>query len=386
MKFILTGLLSFTIYFTGTTQSITSNRLELRRLEIENKYQSVGNFDTVTGIATVYHNGKMGYVDSSGKLILPIAYVTRDFSDGVGVYEDIKSKTFKVIDKSGKFIKEFKNINSLHGFNNGRSIFSSITSEGERYGVIDFNGNVIIKNKYPFIEKISEKYYYVNSNLDGAGIINAVGDTIIPLKYTIKYIDTTSLHFIGYKDDIGYAIFDSSGQVRKFWAKEVYPESSNIEGAPYFQRDLVIIIKNQWSSIGAKTALVNLNLDTIVPMGKYSLSRTNEGLVGYYISEIVEKVDEKISISHTTKCGFLNTKGEIVIPAKFDFTLYFTEGLCSVKQGNKWGYVDKQGNIVIPFQFDYALPFRSGYAKVQIKNDFFIIDRGGKIILKSKSY
>jgi hypothetical protein len=121
-------------------------------------------------------------------------------------------------------------------------------------------------------------------------------------------------------------------------------------------------------------------------MGKYNLSVINEGLVLFYNSVRVEKLDERVSSSQISTCGFLNTKGQIVIPAKFDFALYFTEGLSAVKQHEKWGYIDKKGNVVIPFKFDYALPFRSGYAKVQIKDDFFIIDQEGKIILNSKPY
>jgi hypothetical protein len=386
MKSTAAALFFFLLSLVGNTQSTLSKRLEFKRLALENKYKSVGYFDTLTGIATVYDNGKMGYIDSTGKLILPIAFVTRDFSDGVGVYMEVENKIFKVIDKKGNFIKEFKGISSLHGFKNGRSIFGATTNEGERYGVIDFNGNITISNKYPYIERISEKYYFVNSNKDGAGIINASGDTLIPLLYNIEYIDTTDLHFIGYKKDIGYAIFDSSGQVRKFWGKEVYPESSSIEGMHYFQRDSVIIIKNQWSTTNAKTALVNLNLDTIVRMGKYNLSTINEGLVRFYNALDIEKLNEGVTVSQISKCGFLNTRGDIVIPATYDFAQYFTEGLCAVRQDNKWCYIDNKGKIVIPFQFDYALPFRRGYAKVQIKDKFFIIDKDGKIVLNSKSY
>lgn len=386
MKYITAVLLVFFFCLTGNTQSLIQQRLELKRLALENKYKSVGYFDTLTGIATVYDNGYMGYIDTNSKLILPIAYVTKDFSDGFGVYHDIQQNSFKVIDKKGTFIKEFKKINSLDGFKNGLSIFSDSTEDGIRYGVMDFNGNIIIKNKYPYIEKISEKYYYVNSNKDGAGIINSVGDTVISIKYWILYTDTSDLHFIGYAKETGYGIFDSSENVRKFWGKEVNPESSHIEGVPYFQQDSVIIIKNQRSSTDAKTALVNLNLDTLISMGKYNLSSVNEGMVCFYDTMKVEKLDNRVTVSQISKCGFLSTKGEIVIPAKFDFANYFTEGLCAIRQNNKWGYIDKQGKIVIPVKFDYALPFRRGYAKVQIKERFFIIDRKGEIVLNSKSY
>ncbi len=370
MKFSITFFLIFSFTLIGVAQSLESKRLELKRLTFKNKYKGVGYFDTLTGIATVYDNGREGYLNSSGKLILPINYVTRDFSDGIGIYQDIEKNTFKAIDKNGNFIKEFKNINSLHGFRNRRSIFSAYTSEGVKYGVIDFDGNIVIENKYPYIDKISEKYFYVNSNKDGAGIINAIGDTIIPVEYGIYYIDTSDLHFIGSKKDLGYAIFDSFGHVIKFLGKDVYPEASYIEGVPYFQRDSVIILKDQWSSSGAQTALVNLNFDTIVPMGKYYISAVNEGFVKYY-----DREKEKV--------GFLNTKGEIVIPANFDFAHYFTERVCAIKKNNKWGYIDQNGSIVIPIEFDYALPFYHGYAKVEIKGKYFIINRKGKTVLNS---
>ncbi len=386
MKFLIIVFLVFNLQLVGHAQSPALKRLEFKRLELENTYKGVGYFDTISGIAPVYDNGKMGYLDTSGKQILPIgSYQTFAFSDGIGVYHDIEQKTFKAIDKSGKVIKEFKNIASLQGFHNGLAVFGTMSEEGILYGVMDFHENILIKNKYPFIEKISEKYYYVNSNKIGAGVVNLAGDTLIPIQYGTIYIDTSDLHFIGWTT-IGYAIFDSSGKIKKYWGKDVYPESSYIEGVPYYERDSVIIIKDQWSSTNAKTALVNLNLDTIVPMGKYNLSAINEGLVRFYESVKVEKLDERVTTLQISKCGFLNTKGEIVIPAKFDFAQYFTEGLSAVRQKDKWGYIDKAGNIVISPKFDYALPFHHGYAKIQIKDNFYIIDRDGKIVLNSKSY
>lgn len=365
-------------------QSATVKRLELKRLALQNKYRSVGNFDTLTGIATVYQDGRMGYIDTNGRLILPINYVTKDFSDGLGFYEDIAKHTFTIIDRTGKVIRQISHIISWHGFDRGRFFFSARKEGNILYGVMDTAGNILIDNKYPYIEKISEKYYYVNSNKDGAGIINYRGETIIPLQYAINYIDTSDLHFIGYRADTGYALFDSSGRIRKFWGREVYPESSRVEGRHYFQRDSVIIIKDQWSSSGAKTALVNLNLDTIIPMGRYTMSVINEGLIRFHQSIKARQLDDRVTISQVTRCGFLNTKGEIVIPAKFDYAQYFTEGLCAVQLNDKWGYIDRKGSIVIPLKFDYALPFSSGYAKVQVNKQFFIIDRQGKIVLDSK--
>jgi len=383
MKKLLVILFILLFSFTGSTQSPLQQRLEFLRLSLENKYGWVGNFDSLTGIATVYDKGYMGYIDTNSRIVLPLAYSTRDFSDGLGIYHDPSTKSIKVIDKKARLIKEFKNLSSLLGFKKGLSIFSTPSAAGLLYGVMDLKGNIIIKNQYPYIEKIAEKYYYVNSNKVGAGVINAAGDTVIPVSYIIYYTDTTDLHFIGYRPDAGYGSFASSGKMIKYLGKEFYPETNHIEGIPHFQRDSVFILKNQFLSAGSKMALVNLDLDTIVPMGKYKLTAINEGMVCYYDSV---PSGNKARDSLVAKCGFLNTKGAIVIPARYDFAIYFTEGLCSVQENKKWGYINKEGKLVIPFQFDYALPFHMGYAKVKVKDDFFIIDRKGKIVMKSKSY
>jgi hypothetical protein len=365
---------------TNCAQSDLVKRLELKRLTLENTYRTVGPFDTLTGIATVYDNGRMGYIDSTGRLIVSIDYITRDFSDGLGIVHNYEQKIFRVIDKSANTKRVFDNISSLFGFKNGQSIFAGKSNDG-RYGVMDIDGNTVIRNVYPFINRISNKYYFVSNNKEGAGIIDAVGDTLIPLKYIISYIDTLDLHFIGYQKDVGYGIFDSKGNVQKFWGKRIFVENSYIEGTHYFQRDSLIIIKNQFSSTDAKYALLNLKLDTIVPMGKYNLQGVNEEMVRYFQSIRVSNGTAQLS-----KFGFLNTKGEIIIPAQFDYAQYFTEGLSAVKKNEKWGYIDKQGKLVIAYLFDYALPFRNGYAKVKVGESFYIIDKSGKRVLNSKSY
>ncbi len=68
--------------------------------------------------------------------------------------------------------------------------------------------------------------------------------------------------------------------------------------------------------------------------------------------------------------GFINTKGEEIIPAQFGYASDFTEGLSpftTVDNGNfgKWGFIDAKGEIRIPMQYDFATNFRNGYAEVR---------------------
>ena len=54
----------------------------------------------------------------------------------------------------------------------------------------------------------------------------------------------------------------------------------------------------------------------------------------------------------------------VLISARYEDAQSFSEGLAAVKQGGLWGYVDEKGNTVIPFQYSYAFSFSEGLAIV----------------------
>src|SRR5688500_7036548 len=76
----------------------------------------------------------------------------------------------------------------------------------------------------------------------------------------------------------------------------------------------------------------------------------------------------------TAKYGFINKKGEIAIPLRFDPPLgfhgyildlgRFSEGLAAIRVGNLYGYTNKKGRIVIPPRFLNAAEFSEGLASV----------------------
>ncbi|MCP4352971.1 MAG: WG repeat-containing protein, partial [Desulfobacterales bacterium] len=72
--------------------------------------------------------------------------------------------------------------------------------------------------------------------------------------------------------------------------------------------------------------------------------------------------DEKTSLK-----GFINTKGETVIPPKFRMAEPFCEGMARVSDGGadpKWGFIDRTGKTVIPVIYNSADDFSEGLAAV----------------------
>lgn len=95
-------------------------------------------------------------------------------------------------------------------------------------------------------------------------------------------------------------------------------------------------------------------------------------------------------------CGYVDKKGQLVIPLKFDAVGEFSEGLAAVNAGGKVGYIDKTGAWRIQLQSDVKVvrngilvgygavegagTFKCGFAMVEKPNSrsVYFIDKSGK--------
>lgn len=64
--------------------------------------------------------------------------------------------------------------------------------------------------------------------------------------------------------------------------------------------------------------------------------------------------------------GFLDTSGRLAVPAVWEQTGSFSNGLCPVMRNDKWGYIDSSGTLVIALEYDRAWDFVDGYAVVRM--------------------
>lgn len=70
------------------------------------------------------------------------------------------------------------------------------------------------------------------------------------------------------------------------------------------------------------------------------------------------------------KFGFKDAKsGKQIVEPKYDKASSFVEGMCAVKSGLTWGYVNEKGQLVIPMKFQDARDFAQGLACVRLCDD-----------------
>jgi hypothetical protein len=81
--------------------------------------------------------------------------------------------------------------------------------------------------------------------------------------------------------------------------------------------------------------------------------------------------------------GFIDRRGEMVIPPKFQGTsVRFSEGLCAVSK-NDFGYIDVAGELVIPYQFYLGEHFSEDMACVQFEEHgkYGFINKAGTVVI-----
>jgi hypothetical protein len=96
---------------------------------------------------------------------------------------------------------------------------------------------------------------------------------------------------------------------------------------------------------------------------------------------MVTIIDERISLI-SPKYGFINAKGEIVIPPVFDGADEFSiVGLAKVTINDKLGFADKNGNLVIPAIYDQVFRFSgNGLTFVKVNGKYGVINLKGNWI------
>ena len=76
--------------------------------------------------------------------------------------------------------------------------------------------------------------------------------------------------------------------------------------------------------------------------------------------------------------GFMNARGDVVIPPRFSLASEFRDGMSRIHEGGKYGFVDRVGKIAVPTRFDAAEDFSEDLALVKEGESSLFVDKQGK--------
>jgi hypothetical protein len=96
---------------------------------------------------------------------------------------------------------------------------------------------------------------------------------------------------------------------------------------------------------------------------------------------------ERALIIKNHKFGFINTKGQLVIPPIYSSAYSFSEGMAPVsKNGEFYGFINKEGKLVIKEKYNFVGHFSEGLALVYKNQKTGFIDKSGKYVIKPDYY
>ncbi len=329
--------------------------------------------------------GKYGLIDELGKMVIDPIYENCAFLHNM-VYA-VKDNNYYIFNNDGKLLKskllEFE-LNLPYHMRNDMDHFFLYSFNGKR-GVIDTMLNGIVEPLYDFIEIVENKYFIVSKN-SKKGVINLQGKVVVDIIY--DYIRYLKEDCFSVSVDEKYGIINSEGKL-------IVPVECSSIGWQF--QDEVI-----WVSRGGRSA------SDVIVGGKWALIRKDgynitgftydavdaifyEGLCPVYIKDKPESGEKRVG-----KWGYMNTKGEIVIPFRLLHSASsFKYGHAVIKKDGKEGLINKNNNFVLPMWFSQIRYWPEGIFIVNIggKGDsccipleggeWALLDRKGKVLHKS---
>jgi len=244
----------------------------------------------------------------------------------------------------------------------------SLVKDGDKYGLIDAEGNIVLPIEY-------DKFYSTNSyneikRENKWGIIDSSGKICLPAiwdrVYTLGLVPRGNIVVIS-----GRKIGLYNAETGKEIIPVIMDEINNLHASDLnnFMREHFVVV-----SKGGKRGVFDLDGKEIIPI-KYKVIDTAEYAYGcfeirtfigdfdckyeYFTQEGVpafplsdgleyEKSPRRLAcVKKNGKYGFINIKGDVVVPVVYDDAGYYDDGSGWVKQGSFQMRVDGNGKPIM---------------------------------------
>jgi hypothetical protein len=331
----------------------------------------------------IRENGKTGFIDHSGKKIIPCIYDSAwDFSENSALVKS-EGKYF-YIDTNGRQLSDTK-------FEQAVPFYSKYTAarKDKKWGLINQQMEWVIQPQYDYLDGYDSAGKQIDNLFRDAellaGIHNSTISTLlnldiaydlVPVKIKSNWVfySVKSNHEIllpGYDDMLNWSEGLKAVKKNSKWG---YVDSTGREviacqfdEAGYFTEGISVV--RQGSLYGA-----------IDPIGKFVIPP-----VYPLLYECSDGVCAAMTESSLHKYIFLDKTGKVVLDKGYDNVVNFHQGRTLVKEEGKWRLIDKKGEQVMTDQFEDAYPFNNGMATVKTNGKWGIISVCGQYVVKPVS-
>ena len=367
--------------------------------------------------AKVKKDGRCGYVDNRGNVVVPLIYEdcymdndNRYLSvklDGKWGYRTVGGEEIIpcVYDEHFEFNPPGVYKNKKTGFVEPKDCFVAVSLNG-KWGAIDMSGRVVIPFIYRTCKRLkgASDLFVVSTENRKHGILNVRGETVIPISDYIIF---------QYDHCVSHGIF----KVAKYHEKKKYGymygfiDAYNNEILPCKYDRLSILNNVIIAEKDDKKGMFDLKGNEILPC-KYDVISSSAGCAGcenlFVViadksSNVYELMDissgeavlrmecQSMSMLHDGmlevridgKSGIVDRTGRVIVPCEYDYIddMSCRRGFLSVKKDGKYGIIDKKGRVVIPIEYQMCGYVARNRAVVKSDGKYGFVNRRGKVVI-----
>ena len=290
---------------------------------IEAVYQKAASF--TDGLSCVKKNGKYGFINKQGTVVVPIKYYAAvPFSGGMAEVSTKENK-WGYINKAG--VEIVKPVYLLtHPFSEG---YAAVNSKG-KWGFIDTTGKLVVPLKYQLADEFHE------------------GLVCVALNNKWGVIDSRDVQRTGFFYDAVLSFSEGRLAARKgdLWG--------------FIDRSGLNLIRPADKPKEETTDFDYLFSDAFIDFGFTSTDSLN-----FKFRDVGSFSEGLAPIKVNGAWGFLDTTGKVAIDHRYKEVHYFNQGIAAVNtELNFWRYIDKKGKSINDKTYESGNDFRNGYVIV----------------------
>lgn len=340
-------------------------------------------------------------------LLISIEYAFANEKQPLLAYS--KDGLWHFIDVQGKELFEPKKIEDVLGFSEGLIRILVKENDMPRVEYLDLNGNTVLEPDFDYAYDFFDGYALVFKFIDktkttkkfgfidkkGKLLLNCIlkdashfaeGLAYVSGEFGNGYIDSSGKIKINLETDAGFIFSEGLaavnnrnfkfGYINKKGEQVIdflFDEAGNFkDGFAKFNKDnkFGFIDKTGKERIPPAFDFVRNFSEGLAFVGLYDINfRTYWALIDtagihitkYIFSRVQDFSEELAAVRDTAGWGFINKKGEFVIPAHFYYADSFKDGIAwaSDKKNNTYGFINKDGRYVLTIPaFDKAFELR----------------------------
>ena len=306
------------------------------RFVIAPQYEEIGHFRDGLACVRVQKNGKTGFINEAGKIIVPIEndpVVLSEFKNGVAII--LKNDKRLFIDKNGNYITEdqFCDAAQCSYRKTPRPM-----QKDKKWGLVNAKNEFILQPQFDHIYNEKDGLFLVKKE-ERYGFIDKKGNVVIDLQFEDAYSFNEGLAAV--KQNGKYGFIYTTG---RFAIKPQFDDIRSFQSVPvglYKNRERVSFVD------GIAVAAINKKYGVIDKTGRYIAEPQFES--AYFCRPASLGV---VEIAKNGKWGLADRTGKILVEPQFDDidTDLFHE-YAIVSKFNKKGVVHIGGRIIIPTQY-----------------------------------